>query len=239
MPKAYRGERILCRGSCTGWLPNGIDYSLHAMNAIVMLLCISFFTSKYLTNMRKSFEVQIDESHKKTEEHAKRAAEDRNKTEGRSTLKGLLDKTKKPIKMADVLHEEALKEDAIRAQAEGGRSKGRFLNEATGVYDPDITDKEKARAIRENIKMMLPDNFVSELHNLKQLRMTNRDEYENILRYVFVQANGGVDVWGRKLSPIGQFHTWSAEDCQELLRDLGEERDLKIIANAKKNKKKT
>lgn len=181
--------------------------------------------------MRRSYEQQIDESRSKTDKSAESDAEYINKREGRSTLKGVFDREKKPVKGVELLHDDAITEDELREESKQNRSDKVEKDEKTGLYKKDITDGEKMRVIREKIGQILPENFVEELSWMKKKRMTDRATYESVLNRVFVQANGGEDVWGRKSKPHSAFEGWSANDCKEFLKDLGEDIELHNINN--------
>lgn len=185
--------------------------------------------------LKKADEV-AEEENKKSEKIAK----DRNKKEGRSFIKGLFNKEKKPIKNiqvkdVDILHEQAKWEDAARRNMVGREKTGPVritIDKKTGTYKKDKTDEEKMHAVREDINKILPDNYVKELTLLKEMRVANSSAYEMFVNLAFLQANGGKDVWGRKSGgPAHQFKEWTAEDCQELLKDLGEDWLLGALNN--------
>ena len=173
--------------------------------------------------MGESYQNQIHESQDMGLKNANEIAKDRNKKEGRGFIKGLFNKEKKPMSGVDISHEQAIWEDAARRNLAGREKTGPVLisvDKKTGTYKKDKTDEEKMHAVREDINKILPDNFVKELTRMKELRVANPSAYGMFLNMVFLQANGGKDVWGRKSSgPAHEFNGWTAEDCQELLKD--------------------
>ena len=178
---------------------------------------------------RISYEDQVNETRSESDAQAKKDAKNINEKEGRGTLKGIFNKEKKPISSTELLHEEAKKEDELREKIK--------KNQTRSIMVGDKTDEEKMRAVRKDIQKMLPGNFVEKLSDLKRLRTTDRSTYQSFVTQIFIQANGGEDVWGRKSWPRPDFRHWTAEDCMELLRDLGEDLSLKQLEELKKGNK--
>lgn len=89
--------------------------------------------------------------------------------------------------------------------------------------------RERVGGRRSNV---IHNNFVKELTRLKEMRLENPGLYSGLLNPIIMQAEGKKEyIWGQKFEPKREFSGWTAEDCQELLKDLGEEIWLGGIKN--------